>query len=199
MGKEVIMNFNFNERRSTQAAAFLIRRNGNRLNYMKLIKLLYLVDRVALITWQQPLTGDSYYSFPNGPILAVILDKISSGPNPKSPDYWSSIIQIAKDDSYSVTTVEEPEYDELSKREIRLLEGLDDKFKTYSQWDIVGYCHENLPECTGINSFCDQITVHDILQAGDKDGSDVDIKHLLADVAFKIAVDNTNNESSVAT
>lgn len=45
----MIMNFNFNERSSTQAAAFLIRRNGDKLNYMKLIKLLYLADRAALV------------------------------------------------------------------------------------------------------------------------------------------------------
>lgn len=199
MGEEVIMNFNFNERRSTQAAAFLIRRNGNKLNYMKLIKLLYLVDREALIKWQQPITGDKYYSLPLGPVVSKILDKISSGPNPKSPDYWSSIIQIAQNDSYSVTTIDEPEYDELSKREIRLLEGLDDKFKAYSQWDMVTYCHNNLPEWEDPNGSSDQITIEDILKTSIKNGTDKELDFLLENVAFKIAIDNTNSEIANAT
>ncbi|MBI9095352.1 MAG: SocA family protein [Sphaerochaeta sp.] len=199
MGEEVIMNFNFNERRSTQAAAFLIRRNGNKLNYMKLIKLLYLVDREALIKWQQPITGDKYYSLPLGPVVSKILDKICSGPNPKSPDYWSSIIQIAQNDSYSVTTIDEPEYDELSKREIRLLEGLDDTFKAYSQWDMVAYCHENLPEWKDPNGSSDQITIEDILKTSIKKASDKDLNFLLENVAFKIAIDNKNSEIADAT
>ncbi|MGB4408628.1 MAG: Panacea domain-containing protein [Sphaerochaeta sp.] len=199
MGEEVIMNFNFNERRSTQAAAFLIRRNGNKLNYMKLIKLLYLVDREALIKWQQPITGDKYYSLPLGPVVSKILDRISSGPNPKSPDYWSSIIQIAQNDSYSVTTIDEPEYDELSKREIRLLEGLDDKFKAYSQWDMVTYCHNNLPEWEDPNGSSDQITIEDILKTSIKNGTDKELDFLLENVAFKIAIDNTNSEIANAT
>jgi len=199
MGEEVIMNFNFNERRSTQAAAFLIRRNGNKLNYMKLIKLLYLVDREALIKWQQPITGDKYYALPLGPVVSKILDKISSGPNPKAPDYWSSIIQIAQNDSYSVTTIDEPEYDELSKREIRLLEGLDDKFKAYSQWDMVTYCHNNLPEWEDPNGSSDQITIEDILKTSIKNGTDKEFDFLLENVAFKIAIDNTNSEIANAT
>lgn len=199
MGKEGTLKFNFNERRSTQAAAFLIRRNGNKLNYMKLIKLLYLVDRTALIKWQQPITGDTYYSLPYGPIVSKILDKISSGPNPESPDYWSSIIMKSQDDSYSVTTIDETEYDELSKREIRLLEGLDDKFKAFSPWDMVAYCHENLPEWKDPNGSNDQITIQDILKTSIRNGTDEELDFLLETVAFKIAIDNKNSEIADAT
>jgi len=199
MVREDSMNFIFNERRSTQAAAFLIRRNGNKLNYMKLIKLLYLVDRTALIKWQQPITGDKYYSLPHGPVVSKILDKISSGPNPESPDYWSSIIKKSQDDSYAVTTIDEPEYDELSKREIRLLEGIDDKFKTFSQWDMVAYCHKNLPEWEDPNGSSDQITVRDILKTSIKNGTDKELDFLLENVAFKIAIDNKNSEIADAT
>ena len=199
MGKEAIMHFHFNEKRSTQAAALLIKRNANQLNYMKLIKLLYIVDRTALIKWQQPITGDKYYSLPRGPIVSTILDKISSGPNPAIQDYWSSVIRKSTEDSYAVTTISEPEYDELSKREIRLLTSIDDKFKTYSQWDMVDYCHHNLPEWKDPNGSSDQITIEDILKASVSEKSDDELEYLLDTVAFKIDIDRKNCEMANAT
>lgn len=39
---------------------YLVERNGGRINYTKLIKLLYLADRKALINWGFTITGDSY-------------------------------------------------------------------------------------------------------------------------------------------
>jgi len=55
----------FNEAKATQAAALLLKLRGGRMNYMKLIKLLYLVDRTALIRWGRPVTFDSYCSMPH--------------------------------------------------------------------------------------------------------------------------------------
>ena len=45
------------------------------MNYMKLIKLLYLADRQHC-WWQQPITGDKYYSMPWS-VVSTILDIIS--------------------------------------------------------------------------------------------------------------------------
>lgn len=199
MGKEVTMNFHFNEKRSTQAAAFLIKRNGNKLNYMKLIKLLYIVDRTALIKWQQPITGDKYYSLPHGPVVSTILDKISSGPNPAVKDYWSSVIQKSTEDSYAVTTIADSVNDELSKREINLLEGIDDKFKNFSPWDMVDFCHQNLPEWKDPNGSSDQIKIIDILKASISNESTDELQFLLDNVAFKIDIDRKNSELVNAT
>jgi uncharacterized phage-associated protein len=199
MGNAEAMHFQFNEKRSTQAAALLIKRNSNILNYMKLIKLLYLTDRTALIKWQQPITGDKYFSLPYGPVVSTIFDKISSGPNPNGEDYWSTIIQKAEDDSYSVTTMVDLTYDELSKREINLLEGIDDKFKTFSQWEMVDYCHQNLPEWKDPNGSSNFITIKDILRASVSDESVAELEYLLDTVAFKINIDRKNCEILRAT
>ena len=56
------MNLAFNEKKATQAAAIFLRLAGNELNYMVLIKYLYLVDRKALSEWGRPITNDRYYS-----------------------------------------------------------------------------------------------------------------------------------------
>lgn len=192
------MQFKFNEKRSTQAAAFLIKRNDNVLNYMKLIKLLYLVDRAALLKWQQPITGDKYYSLPKGPIVSNILDKICNRPNPEAPDFWSSIIRKSDTDCYAVTTISDVEYDELSKRELKLLEHMDERFKKLSQWDMVDYCHKNLPEWKDPNGSSDQITIADIFNAKFPDGPDM-VQHLINTVEFKVDIDQMNHEMLDAT
>jgi hypothetical protein len=49
-GEEMAFRYQFNEQKATQAAAFLIAANGGQINYMKLIKLLYLANRKAFQT-----------------------------------------------------------------------------------------------------------------------------------------------------
>ena len=47
----------FNEAKATQAAARLLFLRGGTMSYVKLIKLLYLADREALIRWGRPVTS----------------------------------------------------------------------------------------------------------------------------------------------
>ena len=48
------MVLRFNERRATEAAARFLKLRGGRMSYLKLIKLLYLLDREALLRWGRP-------------------------------------------------------------------------------------------------------------------------------------------------
>ena len=48
------MEFFFDERRAAQAASLLLERRAGRMPYIKLIKLLYLADREALIETGRP-------------------------------------------------------------------------------------------------------------------------------------------------
>ena len=58
------MRMRFNEKKATQAAARFLRLCKGCMNYMKLIKLLYIADREALLRWGRPITTDAYC---NGP------------------------------------------------------------------------------------------------------------------------------------
>jgi uncharacterized phage-associated protein len=48
----------FNEVRTAQAAAFLLYRAGGKLPLIKLVKLLYLAERLSLKKYGEPITGD---------------------------------------------------------------------------------------------------------------------------------------------
>lgn len=75
-----MITFNFNEKKATQAAALFLKKAGGSMDYMKLIKLLYLADRHALIHWERPITGGSYFLTKHGPVLNNVLDLINNGP-----------------------------------------------------------------------------------------------------------------------
>ncbi len=68
------MRLRFNERKATQAAAHLLKLRGGEMSFMKLINLLYLADRSALLQWVRPITTDSYVSMDRGPVLSRVLD-----------------------------------------------------------------------------------------------------------------------------
>lgn len=59
-GRGMAIDFIFDEKKTTQAAALLIRKNGGSMDYRKLMMLLYLVDRKCLESHERPLTGDQY-------------------------------------------------------------------------------------------------------------------------------------------
>lgn len=74
------MVLRFNERRATEAAAKFLKLRGGRMSYLKLIKLLYLLDREALLRWGRPVTTDRYVSMDNGPVVSRIYDLIREEP-----------------------------------------------------------------------------------------------------------------------
>jgi uncharacterized phage-associated protein len=74
------MKLLFNEAKATQAAARLLKLRGGSMSYIKLMKLLYLADREALIRWGRPITTDRYVSMDNGPVLSRIYNLIRNEP-----------------------------------------------------------------------------------------------------------------------
>jgi uncharacterized phage-associated protein len=158
-----MIRFNCNEIKTTQDAALFLKLNGGKMNYMKLIKLMYLADREALSRWERPLTGDSYFSMKNGPILSNVLDWISAGERPHEKLYWRRY--ISNPSRYNVSLEKDPGENELSKREIELIKEIDEKYKNFDQWEMVDICHKILPEWENPGTTSIPIQIEDILKA----------------------------------
>lgn len=168
-----MIKFKFNEAKTTQVAALLLKKNNGRMNYMKLIKLLYFIDREALNRWERALTGDSYFSMPQGPVLSKILDKVSHGKQPAVASYWHTY--ISNPEYYKVSLKREPEFDELSKREKSLILEINRKYKSHSQWDMVDLCHKILPEWEDPGNSAFPIRIEDIFRALNKTEREIEI------------------------
>jgi uncharacterized phage-associated protein len=154
----------FNEAKATQAAALLLKLRGGRMSYMKLVKLLYLVDRTALIRWGRPVTFDSYFSLPYGPVLSRTLNLITEGAPPDEPSIWSSC--ISEPQNREVALIGDCSTDELSRAEEDLIGEIFGQYGHMRRWDLVDLLHKDFPEWQDPQGSSLPIEYRDILRAG---------------------------------
>lgn len=177
-----MIKYNFNPKKATQIAVLILKLTHDHINYMKLIKLLYIIDRRALNEWGETVTNNNFYSMKHGPIVSRIYDYISSQEDPDNPDYWNEHIKNSKLHSCSIRLSSDPGDDELSEREIILVKAVDKEFKNYNQWELRDYCHDNFQEWKDPGNSQLPIKVEDILRALGK-GSD-EINTIVSENAF---------------
>ena len=110
---------------------------------MKLIKLLYLVDRRSLVERGVPVTYDRYVSMQHGPVLSETLDLINYGSGPGEESYWETYLD--QDSSYEVSLKDDCPTDELSEAELALVRAVHTECRTMDCWAVLDYVHR-LPE-----------------------------------------------------
>lgn len=164
------MVLRFNEKRATEAAAKFLKLRGGRMSYLKLIKLLYLLDREALLRWGRPVTTDRYVSMGNGPVVSRIYDLMREEPAPGTNPIWRQFISAPS--NYEVSLTVEPEIDELSPAEESLIEEIFAKYGKLSRWDLVNLSHD-LAEWQDPKGSAIPIEYRDILRAGNKTESEI--------------------------
>src|SRR5271170_4198962 len=92
------MTFRFNIRKATEAASLFIKMEGGRLNVMKLVKLVYLLDRLSIAKRGIPVVGGVYYSMRNGPVTSELLEIINAGRLADDSDSsWEQFISSRED------------------------------------------------------------------------------------------------------
>lgn len=164
------LKLRYREDKATQAAARLMRQEGGRMSHMKLIKLLYLADRMAIVGWGRPITFDWYFSLPHGPVLSFTLDKINAEPDPASPTYWHKYISERRGNE--VVLIREGESDQLSPAEEELLDRVFVDLGGKTQWELRDLCHK-LPEWQDPQGSNIPIRVRDILASEGFDETEI--------------------------
>lgn len=171
------MHLRFRETKTTQAAARLLTLRGGRMNYMKLIKLLYIVEREALLTWGRPVTADRCVSLPKGLILSQTLNLINEGPAPDTPSAWAE--HISQPENYEVRLLSPAGDDELSAAEKNLIDDVFRRYGKMNRWELVELVHA-FPEWQNPEGSALPIAYRDILKAGGK--TELEIESILQDL-----------------
>jgi len=164
------MVLRFNERRATEAAARLLKLRGGRMSYLKLIKMLYFLDREALLRWGRPVTTDRYVSMDNGPVVSRIYDLIREELAPGTDSIWRCYISAPQE--WDVSLLADLNTDELSRAEEGLIDEIYASYGKMTRWDLVRISHE-LPEWQDPNGSAIPIQYRDILRAGHKTESEI--------------------------
>lgn len=161
------IRFKFNERKAVQAAARLIAQSGGEMNYLALMKLLYLADREALLKFGRTITGDKVTAMPHGPVLSRIYDRVSQKKQHLAKSYWHEFIQRPAEYLYTVRFSGVPDVSALSEAEVAILDRVFHRHRGKSEWDLVKLTHD-LPEWKDPKGSSKPISFEAILEAGGK-------------------------------
>jgi uncharacterized phage-associated protein len=164
------MRLAFNETKVTHATAYLLEFESKRMNYVKLIKLLYIADREALNRWGRPITTDCYVSMDKGPVLSKTFDLITEGREPGISSPWFEYISFPS--NYEVSLIKDCPKDELSPAEENLLKEIYEQYGHMNQWQLVKHVHK-FDEWRDPHGSSIPITYRDILRAVNKTESEI--------------------------
>jgi uncharacterized phage-associated protein len=158
------MNFRFHIGKATEAACGFLQRAGGRINIMKLVKLLYLLDRLSLDQRGVPVVGGDYLSMRNGPVTSEVLDLINSGKLVGDGDSrWEQYVSDRRDHDIQLELM--PPREHLSDAELKLLDAIWGEHGGRDQWQLVEWCHAHCGEWTPQARGCAPISVERIAQA----------------------------------
>lgn len=155
------MNFRFHIGKATEAGCLFLERAGGRMNIMKLVKLMYLLDRLSLDRRGVPVAGGDYLSMRNGPVTSEVLDLINAGRLFGEPDQrWEQSVSDRRD--HDVKLEQMPAREHLSDAEAALLDEIWREHGSKDQWQLVDWCHAHCKEWTPVTNGCAPIAVEQI-------------------------------------
>ncbi len=129
----------FDERKAAQAAARFLALSGGTMDRLKFVKLMYLMDRRALLSRGTPVTNDIYYSMPHGPVPSNVYNLVRHGFGTFWPDY------IESPNNRTVVLARHPGEDTLSESELAIIDALWEKYKDWHGVRMRNFTHR-LPE-----------------------------------------------------
>ena len=164
----------FNERKAAQVAHLLLTLRGGRMSYLKLIKLMYYIERAALIKWGRPVTFDRIVSMDNGLVLSETLSLITGDARPENHKDWGELVSPPV--NFEVAALDaETDYDELSDAEETLIRAVFAEKGKKGRWELVDE-HHTLPEWIDPDGSSIPLTFDEILKkSGQRSYSDIEM------------------------
>jgi len=155
------VTFRFNARKATEVASLLIQSEGGKMNVMKLVKMVYLLDRLSIARRGIPVVGGVYYSMRNGPVISELLDVINAGRLADEADCsWEQFISSRT--GHEVALVGQAPVEFVSESEIQLIAEIYKEHGQKDQWQIRNWCHQNCGEWTPLQAGRERIQVEEI-------------------------------------
>ncbi len=129
--------FKFDFNKTVQASAVVLRSHGKRMDYLRLLKLLYIADRELIAATGNPLTGGRVVAMKHGPVLSSVYDLIKQQGGLTGE--WDAAIHT---DGYQVELMKDPGGGHLNRGEVSKLTELCDRYRSVGTWELVDLTHE---------------------------------------------------------
>jgi uncharacterized phage-associated protein len=146
-----MITFKFDIDKMIQITDYLLKKFGGKVNYTKLIKMLYIADKEALRAYGFIISNDKHYSLPKGPILSnlysLIQDTIRGDIKEDQLFYWKTFFQK---DGYEIKHVNTNNlsYTKLCKADKKILDKIYEEHKDKTFTELIELTHnkELFPE-----------------------------------------------------
>ncbi len=154
------MEHRFDFDRSLEASAYLLQLGGGSMEYIRLLKLLYIAERELLAEDASPLTGDICTAMDHGPVLSTVQDIILDR-NWQGAEWHQFIARTG----YSIKLAADPGFDHLSASVVTKLREVHSRYSEMNVWDLVKLS-QAFPEWNKnySGSGCRPIPLEDILE-----------------------------------
>jgi uncharacterized phage-associated protein len=131
------MTFRFEFDKTLQAAGVLLSLDGDRMEQIRLLKLLYIADRELLAETGRTITGDRAVAMRHGPVLSQVYDLIR-GEASRAGEWGRSIRTV----NHAVELRTDPGRGELSRGEIEKLTEVTDRYRHVDDWTLSEATHD---------------------------------------------------------
>lgn len=139
----------FDYKKTTQVINYFAEKEGGKIDKLKLIKLVWLVDRYHLRKYGRIITNDTYFAMQFGPVPSAVKDLLSSnniGEDGKEIEYFKKFIKQADTFSkHSIKSREKTDLKMLSKSEIKIIDLIHSVYGKYNNFELAEFSH-HFPE-----------------------------------------------------
>lgn len=160
----------FSAEKVLQEIAYLLKLNSNRMPLIKLMKELYLIDRLSIDERETSISGDSFFCMDHGPVLSFTLNILRD----VSRSEWGDYLQAIQTRDYfpDIFMNKEVKEDLLSEKEKGYISRISEEFFNYSSAEIENYTHQ-LPEWNDPQGSSKKIKFADIMSALGKSDEEI--------------------------
>lgn len=151
-----------NVEKMIQIVNYILKKYDGKLNYTKLIKLLYLADRKSFSEIDSSITGDAYYSLDNGPILSGLYDLIIGNGYGNDQSLWNA--RFSKSGYDLVVLSDNIPSGLLSEFDKEILDSIDKEYHAYTYGNLIEYTHTSCPEWENPHGTSKKIELEKILE-----------------------------------
>lgn len=133
----------FDYKKASQVINYFARKEGGKIDKMKVIKLIYLADRYHLRKYGRPIINDAYWAMEYGPVGSSVKDiaDFSSFLSKEERNYAEQYI-APRSDLNSIASIAPGDHDVFSESDLEALEFTYKEFGNLNQFDLFKLTHK---------------------------------------------------------
>ncbi len=135
----------FDHKKATQAINFFARKEGGQIDKIKVIKLIWLVDRYHIRKYGRPIVNDVYFAMPYGPVASSVADLAGFNEiqiSEEEKKYLDKYLTLKTFRKHGIFSVKDVDADVFSDSEIEALEKIYQEYGGLKPFDLVELSHE---------------------------------------------------------